>query len=604
MDGRLIFSKTTSQSGFTNASIATSNNKSISTIVREILQNSYDSAILDKGSNRAEVTFIVENIDVLNIPDITNYKNAINAVENTSNLTAQEKNILNTIKNELQKEKIPVLFVIDNGVGFTKDKLVSVLSDGISNKNNPNDSSGSYGNGHFSTFNISNLRYCLYGGKLEKLNIFSAHTILRTHKIDNELKSSNGYFITRDMAILEENDIYVTNEYIPQIMSNKFELIKDTGAVLAILGFNFFDDTKDRRLYELISGAIVSNFFAAIHNDLLRVKIIENSEEKLIDKLNLNTILKNTKRSEPKNASMFYDILLTEQKQEIQTDLGMVDVYVKQPSQNETKLAICRNGMWISDSLRSPLNPAQFLENKNFLALIMPRAKTEFASLIREAEGNLHKEIALNRLPKDKKERLYKALDAIKTYLQENVNKSDNINFEVEIPELTIEMIGDIRSKSDTNINNKNTNIKEKKINLIPSYDEKYDEEQESKTQNKSNKKQPFGNQISIQDFISRHDIKSKTAYIKFTPQTNKNLFLFLSIDDGTDATCDHKHLGQKIIIKSAKSSQKNYKIIENGVFIDELKIADTITIEILYEMKANNHYTINYDFRIAKENI
>ena len=88
MDGRLIFSKTTSQSGFTNASIATSNNKSISTIVREILQNSYDSAILDKGSNRAEVTFIVENIDVLNIPDIANYKNAINAVENTSNLTA------------------------------------------------------------------------------------------------------------------------------------------------------------------------------------------------------------------------------------------------------------------------------------------------------------------------------------------------------------------------------------------------------------------------------------------------------------------------------------------------------------------------------------
>ena len=602
MEGKLVFSNTTSQSGFTNASIATSNNKNISTIIREILQNSYDSAISDKGVNRAEITFAVEFINVLDIPDIINYKNAINAIENTSNLTTQEKNVLYTIKNELRKEKIPVLFVIDNGVGFTKDKLVSILSDGISNKNNPNDSSGSYGNGHFSMFNISNLRYCLYGGKLDKFSIFSGHAILRTHKINNELKSGNGYFIIKDMAILEENDIYVTNEHIPRIISSKFEMIKDTGAVLAILGFNFFDEAKGKSLYEVISSTIASNFFIAIYNDLLRVKIIENGDEKSVNKFNLDSILKNNKRSEPKNASIFYNLLLTEKKQEIQTDLGIVDIYIKQPSQNETRLAICRNGMWISDSLRSPLNSAQFLENKNFLALIIPRSKTDFASLIREAEGNLHKEIALNRLPKDKKDRLHKALDTIKLYLQENVDKSDNVNFEVEIPELTIEMIGNIKTKSDTNINNKNTNIKEKKINLIPSYDKEHNKGQESKAKN--NKKQPFGDQVFMQDFISRHDTRSKTAYIKFTPQINKNLFLFLSIDDGTDATCDYKHLGEKIIIKSAKDSQKNYKIIENGIYIDGLKIADTVTIEILYELETNRRYTINYAFRIAKENI
>ena len=42
----------------------------------------------------------------------------------------------------------------------------------------------------------------------------------------------------------------------------------------------------------------------------------------------------------------------------------------------------------------------------------------------------------------------------------------------------------------------------------------------------------------------------------------------------------------------------------ENGIYIDGLKIADTVTIEILYELETNRRYTINYAFRIAKENI
>lgn len=42
----LRFNSATSQSGFTNASTSASNDKNASVIIREILQNSFDSAIM------------------------------------------------------------------------------------------------------------------------------------------------------------------------------------------------------------------------------------------------------------------------------------------------------------------------------------------------------------------------------------------------------------------------------------------------------------------------------------------------------------------------------------------------------------------------------
>lgn len=63
-------------------------------------------------------------------------------------------------------------------------------------KDNPNDSGGSYGNGHFSAFNISDLRYVLYGGKLEDgTKLCSGQALLRTHKQNNELKLGTGFYL-------------------------------------------------------------------------------------------------------------------------------------------------------------------------------------------------------------------------------------------------------------------------------------------------------------------------------------------------------------------------------------------------------------------------
>ena len=118
---QLIFSSGQVQSGFTNASTSASNDKDSSTIIREILQNSYDSAINEANRQTAKAKFIIDYIDKNQIPGIVEHEKALKAIEN-ENLSKhkQEQDILNVIKEQLKTDKIPILYIIDNGVGFNQ----------------------------------------------------------------------------------------------------------------------------------------------------------------------------------------------------------------------------------------------------------------------------------------------------------------------------------------------------------------------------------------------------------------------------------------------------------------------------------------------------
>ena len=405
---KLIFSSGQVQSGFTNASTSASNDKDSSTIIREILQNSYDSAINEANREVAKVKFIIEYIEKSQIPGIKEYENALNSIK-LEDLSSkeQEQDILNVIEEQLQTTKIPVLHIIDNGVGFSQNKLVAILSDGISDKDNPNDSGGSYGNGHFSSFNISSLRYVLYAGKFEdNSKLCSGQALLRTHKQDGELKLGTGFLLTNNKPILNENDIFYKNDEIPSILNPYLDEIEKSGAIVSILGFNFFgNDDENQKVIDLISSSIVRNFYVAIYNNHLEIEITKDNQTIQINRETLNQILEDTKeqKSTPSYniAKQFYDMLDNGQNKIITTYEGDVQIYYKL-SENSTKLAICRNGMWINDSIPSPLNRANFPQNKAFNALVLAQKGTKFSTLIRRAEGNLHNNIKLNRFSNDK----------------------------------------------------------------------------------------------------------------------------------------------------------------------------------------------------------
>jgi len=102
---QLIFSSAISQSGFTNASTSASNDKDSSTIIREILQNSYDSAINEANRDTAKVKFIIDYIEKSKIPGITEYEQALESIKKEDlSKKEQEQDILNVIEEQLKTD--------------------------------------------------------------------------------------------------------------------------------------------------------------------------------------------------------------------------------------------------------------------------------------------------------------------------------------------------------------------------------------------------------------------------------------------------------------------------------------------------------------------
>ena len=607
--GQLIFSSAISQSGFTNASTSASNDKDSSTIIREILQNSYDSAINEANRDTAKVKFIIDYIDKNQIPGILEYEQALQSIKKEDlSKKEQEQDILNVIEEQLKTEKIPILYIVDNGIGFNQKKLVAILSDGISDKDNPNDSGGSYGNGHFSAFNISDLRYVLYGGKLEDgTKLCSGQALLRTHKQNNELKLGTGFLLTNQNSIEIENDIFYKNEKIPNIINNQLNSIETSGAVVGIIGFNFFNNEKDiEKVTNLISSSIIRNFYVAIHENNLEVQIITQDNTININKETLNDIFIKTQneKSSPNynTAKRFYDMLNYGKKQTIPTKEGEVKIYY-QLSQSDTKLALCRNGMWIDESIPSPLNKGNFPSNKAFNALILAQKRTNFSTLIRRAEGNLHNNVRLNRFSndkngKDKREKLSTSLKEIKEFLSNIIEKNDNDSFDYDIPDLSISMVGDAKSKQQNKRKSTQTKKIPKRKKVVLDSDIPPTEKGKGK-KNKSDKKQRVGNQFEIGKFSSFHNAKKQEAKLRFATDKNaSNLLLCLRLEDGTDPTCDSIGITPRLKIKKALNNNIGCKIIhDDTIDIGKVDKNTLINLNIEYDTNIKGDYIIDYDF-------
>ena len=606
---KLIFSSAISQSGFTNASTSASNDKDSSTIIREILQNSYDSAINEANRDTAKIKFIIDYIDKSQIPGITEYEKALEAIKKEDlSKKEQEQDILNVIEEQLRADRIPILYVIDNGIGFTQKKLVAILSDGISDKDNPNDSGGSYGNGHFSAFNISNLRYVLYGAKFEDgSKLCSGQALLRTHKQNENLKLGTGFLLTNENSIEVENDIFYKNNKIPNIVDTHLSLIEKSGALVGITGFNFFGNEENiTKVTNLILSSIIRNFYVAIHENDLEVEIITQDNKIDINNETLNDIFIKTQneKSTPNfnTAKRFYDMLNYGKKQTIKTLEGEVKIYY-QLSNSDTKLALCRNGMWIDEAIPSPLNKGNFPSNKAFNALILAQKRTNFSTLIRRAEGNLHNNIRLNRFSndkggKEKREKLSFSLREIKDFLVTHIEKNDNDSFDYDIPDLSISMVGDAKSKQQNQRKSTQTKKIPRKKRVIPDSDIPLTDQGKGK-KSKSDTKQRIGNQFEVGKFRSFHNTKKQEAKLRFATDKNaSNLLLCLRLEDGTDPTCDSVGITPRLKINKVSNNGIECKVIHDDT-IDIGKVDKNIPINLTinYDTNIKGDYIIDYEF-------
>ena len=188
-----------SMEGFTSSGIQRFSGLYPACVVRELIQNSLDAA-RDAKHEKAIVHFELESRPLTDVPAIESYCKAVQSAitdqskRSNGKLKTKVEIVVNTIKQCLAKKHIEFISVLDNGLGLNQQRMESILSDGVNDKETET-SSGTVGNGHLSAIPASDLRYILYGGVSEGRRIASGHAILASFEQNDSITGSDGYYV-------------------------------------------------------------------------------------------------------------------------------------------------------------------------------------------------------------------------------------------------------------------------------------------------------------------------------------------------------------------------------------------------------------------------
>ena len=433
----LKFNPGGSLSGWTSVGVSSFRGLKSTAAVRELIQNSLDAADAAKVTP-AHIRFQISQCPVNDIPAINAYHEAFSDAQATQRKLSNDKlpnnakAVADEIERCLREETCEVLYVLDNGIGLNKKKMNALLADGISDKDQPG-ATGSFGNGHVAVFPASDLRYVLYGGLSDEGMICSGHTILVSRR-DKKVKASfdkDGYFVNKlNSDDLFDRYVFPQGEEIPPLISEKLKWIKGrwgTGSVVAVMGFNRFRES-DVDIREQVFQAAACNFFEAIHSGSLIVDVERDGEVDSLDKDNLHVVLegyRNQKRSKDfPSGSRAYEALLTLEKGKwvaAATDMGNVEIVYRCPIEGGTRVELCRNGMWVTDSL--PGFQGKFGDLQPFHCVLPLRKNLNVKSLVCKAENPLHNSLSMKLMDKKDRAQLRRVLKAIWEKLREKIPK-------------------------------------------------------------------------------------------------------------------------------------------------------------------------------------
>ena len=453
MEGKagLHFLPSGTPEGFASKAVSSDNDANPSVIVRELIQNSLDAGT--PPGSKVEVEFIFGEMAVPEIPGINTYKAAFEAAKKAHSQQAPEaaEAQIERITDSLASSKVPVLQVLDNGIGLDARRTNALLSDGLTNKvGTEANSAGSYGLGHYTAFPASDLQYILYGGVTQDGHrTMSGHAILASHfdQDDQELLGKDGYFTSGS----NPQDIwnryrFPENGDIPSVVEEVLDDIESRrgrGTAVILLAFNDFRDENNP--VESVLRVASRHFYPVIRTGNLIVRTERKGDVKVLDEAMAADLLKSSQnerrsRSDAINGSKAFAIWRTlnaGQEKEVDTGFGPVKLYMRSADPDEsTRINLFRSGMFITDAV--PLNQASnFAEYRRFNAVVLfdtprPDEDARGFELVRQSEGEKHASVDKKRLPKDKRAQFDKLLRSIREALKEMATKDDADTFTPE----------------------------------------------------------------------------------------------------------------------------------------------------------------------------
>ena len=456
----LHFGPDVSGSGFTPAGIAGFSDLRPSAVVRELIQNSLDAALIEASEPCARVRFRRYKCNLKEIPGIKSYKSAFRrAVEAQTRLgrqmPTQAQLVVDRISNALSRSSQQVLSITDNGVGLNEQRMSALLSDGVSAKSDK--SAGTFGNGHSVAIPASNLRYLLYGGISDDGQTLGAgHAVLASHSVPKETyaRSAHGLYVK---AFKSSKDrlpyTFAAGVDLPDMIASEVRRVKEAhghGTTVLIPAFNNFED--DRSLWDMVSSAAACNFFPAIYDGLLIVEVedleesspheVTSHEVQVLNAKTLPAILNNYKDQQRigrrgafvsgRKANDAFRAVVDGDVCSVATSQGDVVVKLLVQDTGKQEVCLCRNGMWITDSL--PRFQTDFSDRQPFQALILldPNRRNNFYKLIQEAETPLHDRLALKQMPRERQRELREALGEIRDWIRTRVPEAKTESYSPE----------------------------------------------------------------------------------------------------------------------------------------------------------------------------
>ena len=433
----LQFGMSTDRAGFTPAGIAAFSDLRPAAVVRELIQNSLDAALIESEESRAHVRFERKSCTLGDIPGIGSYRSAFRRAVKEQSPSGSARAVVERIERTLREDSHDVLYVTDNGVGLDGKRMSALLSDGVSAKSGS--ASGTFGNGHSVVVPASNLRYVLYGGVTEDGESYGAgQAVLASHRVDGELWSRSGrgvYLESFEPSAVGVPFTLTQGESIPPMVASAIERIRSEhghGAAVIIPAFNNF--AHEQSLREAVFRASAFNFFQAIHEGLLIVEVEDAAGAGVLDASTLREALapyRDEIRSSRtgaflsgRKANEAYETLVDGEPHEIETAQGQVAVRLLRRDTGRRTVGLCRNGMWITDEL--PMFQNAFGDRQPFQALILLSSdrKNVFFELIQEAETPLHDKLAPKQMEPDRRKALREALREIRDRIAELVPAS------------------------------------------------------------------------------------------------------------------------------------------------------------------------------------
>ena len=448
---RLIFPQSSSRAGFISDSLSRRAGDEYE-VVRELVQNSLDAA--REAGRPGSVIFTIREVEIDSIPGIADYRAAFDAAKArrqglqttlADSLSNHEVNVIERIDALLSRERIPVLFMRDNGIGLNKDTLQRVLSESLTSKTSSSAGGlGSWGVGHMAAFGASDLRYVLYAGRSRASDpqrgfqdAAAGQAILAAHEQDGQIKSPDGYWVEGlEQSSLSKSHTFV--ERVPEPIAAEMNELEDTGSVVCMAGFNWFRDDEPKAA-EKIARVVALNFVVAIHGQQLAITIRDQVHDRSLslDRGTLGEVLATTKEERRARSAgqiaggrayAVHETLLQAQPEQIE---GSV-LYVRPAKLGRgasSHVNVFRDGMWITN--KAPrLGSSDFGGTAPFDAILaLEQSEVPVAGglyeLVRGAEGAEHRDLKKAELSpaawKEMVQQLHEIGDRIRSTVGEQI---------------------------------------------------------------------------------------------------------------------------------------------------------------------------------------